>query len=741
VEWCILRPPFPAFPEVLTVRIFTTIRRATLAPLVVILVAALAAETGLSGQSPALTTPLPPDVLTLLANEVSGQFVFNNQIRLAGAPWQRDPREFTDAFAETRTIADLLRGYGIETTRIDRSASTRTVEYPAEGELWQTAPDRRLIARLGADAALVAGGSQTADVTGPLIYLPPSTPEALTAQLAAGPADRYRGAIALMWSHPRDEVARLLDQAGVQAVVSFSSRDRYLDPDQVVYSSGAYAKNPSLKLGMTVSWRQWSELFEDVTAGRAVTLRARTKIDAYPDRFETTFSWIPGTEPDAPGVLFTAHLFEGYVKRGANDNMSGVVVQIEILRALQRLIARGDLPRPRRTIYFLWPNEISGTYEYVKQHPDLLARLSININMDMVGEALRKNNSVFTMSETPDYLPSYLDGLAESLMHFVWRTNDIVYLPDAPRGRPGGQFFPLPIWEKNGSTDAFRYFTHRATGGSDHICFNNPSVAVPGIEFFTWPDQWYHADTDTPDKGDPTEMKRIAFIGAAAAWAAANCTDAVLPGLIDAVSAFGYRRVAQRDLPRALAYVDGANAAGLGPASLKANVTIDWAIDRELGALRSIEAIDSRTADAKARVAGRVAQWELYRTALRGQAAGVAKLRAAALGLPGLPAMAPDPRMAALTTVVPAIAPSVRAREFSLTANEAYAAWLKANPDALKSWGLTPALASTILNYVNGHRSVVAIRNAVVGETGADLSLAGVAAYLDVLKTVKWLAY
>ena len=142
--------------------------------------------------------------------------------------------------------------------------------------------------------------------------------------------------------------------------------------------------------------------------------------------------------------------------------------------------------------------------------------------MDMVGEGCARTTAVMTMSECPDHLPCYLDGLAKSLMNYVWRTNDIVYLPDAPRGRPGGQYFPQPMMEKNGSDDAFRFFVHRATGGSDHICFNNPSVAVPGIELFTWPDQWYHADTDTPDKSDPTQMKRIAFIGAASAWAAAT---------------------------------------------------------------------------------------------------------------------------------------------------------------------------------------------------------------------------
>jgi hypothetical protein len=46
-----------------------------------------------------------------------------------------------------------------------------------------------------------------------------------------------------------------------------------------------------------------------------------------------------------------------------------------------------------------------------------------------------------------------------------------------------------------------------------------------------------------------------------------------------------------------------------------------------------------------------------------------------------------------------------------------------------------------VLNYVNGRRSIVSIRNAVVAETGQDVSLSAVAGYLDVLKTVRWVAY
>ncbi|MBE3134212.1 MAG: M28 family peptidase, partial [Acidobacteria bacterium] len=630
--------------------------------------------------------------------------------------------------------------YGIETTRIDRYPATRTVEYPMEGEFWVLEPERRLVARLGADAALVAGGSSTADVKGELIYIPALSIDQIRKLLEAGPPEKFRGKLALMWSHAREEVAKALDAAGIQGVISFSSRERYFDPNQVVYSGGSY-KNPALKVGLTISWRQWSELLEDIDSGRKVVVRAKTRMESFQDKFENVFSWIPGTEPDAKGIIFTAHLFEGWVKRGANDNMSGCVVQLEILRALSKLIAAGELPKPRRTIYFLWPVEISGGYEFFRNNRGFADRLSININMDMVGEWLRKNNAVMTMSEAPDHLPSYLDGLAKAMMNYVWRTNDIVYLPDAPRGRPGGQYFPVPMWEKNGSIDAFRFFIHRATGGSDHVAFNNPSVAVPGIEFFTWPDQWYHADTDTPDKADPTQMKRIAFIGAATAWAAANATDEVVPGLVDAASEFGYGRIAERELPRALGYVDGADAATLDAQTARALALVSFAVDREIGALRSIDEISSGSAAARAAVNDRVQQWELYRAGLKNQVLGYAKLKADRFKIKPPVEAKPGPLEVKLDAVVPAIHPDVRGREFSLGAAEAYAKHLKENPDALKKLGLTPAQASQILNFVNGRRSITKIRSAVSAVTGQEVPLQGVADYLALLKGIGWVMY
>ncbi len=430
-----------------------------------------------------------------------------------------------------------------------------------------------------------------------------------------------------------------------------------------------------------------------------------------------------------------------FLFRGVNDNMSGCVIQLEILRALTKLIANGVLPQPRRTIYFIWPNEISGTYEFIKQNSQLVDNWSVNINMDMVGESLRKNNSWFTMSECPNYLPSYLDGLAKSIMNYVWRTNDIVYLRDVPRGRPGGQYFPIPMMEKNGTIDAFRFFIHIATGGSDHICFNNSSVAVPGIEFFAWPDQWYHADTDTPDKSDPTQMKRVAFIGAACAYAAAYCTDEVLPGLLDAATEFGYQRIAEREHVKALHYVGDATKENLDVQTHKALNLAQFGMEREIDVIRSIEDIFTGSPSANALLSNRIKQWEFYAGSVKSQILKYAALRANQLGA-SIPKEAKKRNLEKkYDKVFPAIHSDVKNQKFSLTSDEKYKEYTAASPKAIEDLKLSRTQTRALLNYVNGRRSITKIRDCIAAETESDVSLENVAAYLEILKLINWVVY
>ena len=669
--------------------------------LAVLLTSLILSTTELSSQTHPLKTPLSQEVLELLTNEISGQVVYNNLVSVAGAPWIRSEEEFEDTFYESRRMLDLASSYGIETIKLIRSESDRTFDYAREGELWISKPESRLIARLDADAALVARGSQSVDFEGELIYIPPLNEEETEALLKPGNREKYKDKVALMWSHARGEMGSLLDELGVRAVISFSTRDRYFDPNMVVYSSGSYSDGKNLKAGFTVSWKQWSELLEDLEYGERITLKCKTVIEKKQDKFESVFGWIQGTEPEKPGVIFTAHLFEGYTKRGANDNAGGCLVQLEILRAMTKLIEEGKIDQPKRNIYFLWPNEISGTYQFISEHPEIISKTCININMDMVTEGLRKNNSVLTMSETPPQLASFYDGLAASVLNYVWRTNDIVYLGDSPRGRRGGQYFPLPMMEKNGSVDAFRFFIHEATGGSDHLCFNNPAVGVPGIEFFTWPDYWYHADTDTPDKGDPTQMKRIAFIGAATAYASANCTDDVLGALVDVTSDFGYKRFAERGLSVASEIIRNSDSESLADNLGRAGNLVKISADREINALESIKDIYTGSDLARETLELSLTSWINYRELMLKHIDELARSRAGELGvqIKALKADKPDRNKG---SIIPVIAAPIRYITFSSGSYMPLQDYISQNPSSDLSRFAASRDARTLLNYVNG---------------------------------------
>jgi hypothetical protein len=543
-----------------------------------------------------------------------------------------------------------------------------------------------------------------------------------------------------MWSHARRQFAEALDAAGIAGVISFRAQDRYFDPDQIIYSGGSYSDKENLKFGMTISWRQWSELLEDIQKGKKFTVRCKTRVEEFPYKFENVVAWIPGTEPDKKGVIFTGHLFEGYTKRGANDNMSGCVVQLEILRALTKLIASGELPQPRRTIYFLWPDEITGTYKHFEENPGFAEKLSCNINMDMVGEGLTRNNAKFTWSECPNHLPCYLDALGNSFMNYVWRTNDIVYLPDSPRN-PRGQIFPKPMWEKNGSRDAFRYFIHLATGGSDHICFNNPLVAVPGVELNVWPDQWYHADTDTPDKSDPTQMKRVAFIGAGCALVAANCTDDVLKPLVDAVSDYGYKRVGERELPQALKLVDKAKAKSFQEDVGKALNLAAFAVEREIGALRSMMEISSGSDSAMESIGDRIKQWEYYGEGIEEQILNYGAVRASKLNVEAPIKPVLTDAEVKYSKVIPDYHGDVKGVEFYLERTDRFREYTKKNKDAMKKLRLDRNQQRSIQNFINGKRSVTEIRNAVQADTGSDLSFERLLGYLEMLTELNWVEY
>ena len=92
---------------------------------------------------------------------------------------------------------------------------------------------------------------------------------------------------------------------------------------------------------------------------------------------------IAGDGSTTQEVAIGGHLFEGYIKQGANDDNSGCALTLEIGRTYLELIKAGKLPKPKRTINFQWVQEISGTNAWFNAHPEKQQRIIGDLNFDM----------------------------------------------------------------------------------------------------------------------------------------------------------------------------------------------------------------------------------------------------------------------------------------------------------------------------------------------------------------------
>ena len=171
-----------------------------------------------------------------------------------------------------------------------------------------------------------------------------------------------------------------------------------------------------------------------------------------------------GNDETVSGFAFYLPFREGlFLKqrllRGEKITVEARVRAEERPYTLHRLIESGRIPRPRRTIRFLWGPEFSGTGPWVKANR----------------ERIHRSGTRFPYS------------------------------------------YPRRIVAPFGADEPFIYSIETHYGASDHEVFNDWGVQVPGVMMIAWPDQWYHTSGDRVNKADPTQLKRAAVIGAAAA--------------------------------------------------------------------------------------------------------------------------------------------------------------------------------------------------------------------------------
>ncbi len=463
-------------------------RRQTVGLLIVL--SAVLCGVGGVAQGPVDRCLVPANIRDAILNETSGEEAYQH-VQILAVNRNRQEEEYANTYFESAYLEKMAKQYGLSDVQLEYFPS-RDQWDAEEADLWLMQPTQKKLASLTMVPTALAQGSMNADVETEVVYVGQGREADYAGKDVKGKIVLGSGSVgqAFTGGLQRGAVGALgTGSAGVSA----NSAGYTLD--QLGWSSVS-ARPETGGFGFVLTLRQFYELRDYLDRGQKVVVKAHVRAKTYPSRMNVLSASIPGTDPNAGELITVAHAYETIATPGANDNCTGVATILEVGRTLARLIRDGDLPRPKRTIRFIWGPEISGSTAFMNKHPELQDKLIAALNFDMTGANLKLTDAYLRMKMTPDSLPSYLNDLMASLLRFVDQTE---------------------IRTQQGDNGQFNYRlcpVAAITSGSDHSVFNNGGI--PAMQFNHWPDNFYHSSHDRIIYVDPTELKRTSFMAAAA---------------------------------------------------------------------------------------------------------------------------------------------------------------------------------------------------------------------------------
>ena len=515
----------------------------------------------LIGQEREDRTLLSHEQMTAIINEVSGERAMHHVLELVPYQFVRPPSEYQGHFRESEVMAKFAKEYGFSNVAIEDYPTGQTYQ-PVVGELWATAAKTVKIYDIHDIPESLASTNANGDISGELISVGQGTNQDFQNKDVKGKFVLSLAPNGLPAIYNR---AVEFGAIGVVGISAIGAGDRATDYANAIVWTTVNAKPNTA--AWALSPKAARELETMLDGGHKVTLRSITKSEQVPNKQEIVHAEIPGDGSTTQEVAIGGHLFESYIKQGANDDNSGCALTLEIGRAYLKLIAEGKLPRPKRTINFQWVQEIRGTNAWFDAHPEKQKVLIGDLNFDMEGIRLTQSRSFWILQRTPDTFPSYINDIAQSMIEYI---ADISR--ERVRYRRDGYGASQPVESPNGSTDAFYIKVDKHYGSSDHVTYMQHGI--PAVMFITWPDMWYHSSQDTPDKQDPTQYKRAAAVGTGALAALASGTDEMAARILSENVGRGLSRMGESHT-KGLGYMaDATNAATLTNGYREARIAI-----------------------------------------------------------------------------------------------------------------------------------------------------------------------
>ncbi len=233
------------------------------------------------------------------------------------------------------------------------------------------------------------------------------------------------------------------------AILFYGYYGTYPVPDGIKQDS-VKGPIPAFSISPRTAWH-----LQDLLAAGPVTLQVDAHVDIVSDhvaRSTNVAAYMVGSTHPDQYVVISGHIDTWW--SGADDDTSSIAAMLELARLFSRARDAG-LFTNERTLVFVsagaeetggpdntWYNWLVGSYEFVKAHPEILAGLAVELNMD--GVSLVKPSGKYWVENT-------------------WEVNDFVAKGISDLGLGGTVGFYNPVWSW---TDAWSY---AAKGGGATI--------------------------------------------------------------------------------------------------------------------------------------------------------------------------------------------------------------------------------------------------------------------------------
>ncbi len=415
--------------------------------------------------------------------------------------------EGSDGYEAVRThlLAQLAAaGFGAR-------AGLELEEYVVEEafDCWTPKSARVTLEEPGGPKTVLHSFEDQADVE--RLMLPLGAPACdLSGPVALNLSEIVEGSIFVTDAPARSDILRRAKGRGAVAVLSSSLASYNTDPEsgellQDALRFRVYPRGETLPV-LQISHRSHDRIGEAIEKGGA-KLHVQAEVDHEERPLLMVAATIVGASRPEEAVVISSHIEYA----GASDNASGYAASLEGALDLAAAIEAGDLPRPARSVVFLWGPQIKEAECWLSN----TARKPVAaLTLSAAGDAAAYGGSPLLLERPPD--PGAIRTLAPDA-HTIWGAGDV----EEERLHPSGivTIARGAMACLAGYLGGWRISENPWEGGSDHDVFLERGV--PAVLFWHFTPSWYHTSLDRLERIDPEEMRRsaVATIGTALAIA------------------------------------------------------------------------------------------------------------------------------------------------------------------------------------------------------------------------------